>query len=714
MQRTVMVKNIAIILFIFFAYSTGAKAQLSVGGYPLDVPILKSGLASTKLINMPHFDLDEKLLQQKLEPLEKSVKFAHSFTVNLTPNNSGEWFEVSGFRVWQLRVKSEGALSLNCIFSKYYLPEGARLFVFDPDKEVILGAFTDRNNKPFKKLAIHPLPGEELVLQYEEPLNATFNAELEISLINHDFLGVVPLKNRWKRRTSGDCNVDVNCETDSELDNQKRAVCRVFAVDELGTGTLLNNTAGDGKPILISAFHVYDSAKVAEITLYDFNYESPFCTGIDGYDNQSISGSLALASFDSLDFMLVELSEAPPAHFMPFYAGWDVTPTISTNTYIIHHPNGDTKKISHDEGTCDSISFSPAFTRFGHWKVLNWETGTTEAGSSGACLFNAQKRAVGTLTGGYASCNVSSYDAFARFDKMWSFKADSSKQLKCWLDPLNSGKLKLDGFDPFEKLETRCSLATNFLRDDVLNTVDYSLVSSNLTEIAERFDQYEKVSLSGVAIGIKKITKGSFFPELSIRVYSGNEQPEIAEKQYKFSFATLTANAMNYFSFGEGLELNGIFFISVHTNVEEGDTVQLYCSNFRGLADYNTMHYLVNDQWFNARHFSPNEQGASLLMEALVCGSASKLDIDSLDGNDKILKMYPNPALNYVTVEFLQQSKLHTLSIYDRLGRRMLSENFVDRKYAEIDVSNLHPGIYIVHYNNGNEWISQKLMITAY
>ena len=353
--------------YIFFSVLLliGLKtmAQLSQGGYPLAVSNLKSkAFSEQQVLKMPPFNLKEELQKQPVDPLLKTMKFAHSFEVELTPANSGEWCNVGNYRVWQIHIKSDSAKSLCLIFTKYWLPEGARLFVFDPEYVVVLGAFTARNNKPFKKLAIYPLPGDELIVQYEEPLDAAFNAELEIGKINHDYVGIVPLKNRWNRRTSGECNVDINCGT-NDFDLQQRAVCRIIADDELGTATLLNNTAEDGKPYLISAFHIFDNNQNAEITLFDFNYESPFCSGIDGYDSQSISGATAIASYNKLDFMLVELSEMPPASFRPYFAGWDVNHIPSTNSYAIHHPNGDTKKISHDEGTCDSLSYSSDYLR---------------------------------------------------------------------------------------------------------------------------------------------------------------------------------------------------------------------------------------------------------------------------------------------------------------------------------------------------------------
>jgi len=222
---------------------------------------------------------------------------------------------------------------------------------------------------------------------------------------------------------------------------------RIYATDELGTGTLINNLNHDGKPYVVSALHVFDNPKGAQSAVFDFNYESPFCTNLEGYDRQTLSGSQAVATFDSLDMLLVELNEMPPASFRPFWAGWDARKIPPSDSWCIHHPNGDTKKITHDTGKCDSTRYSSNFIRNGSWKVFNWELGTTEFGSSGAGLFLSNGKLIGLLQGGAASCTSISYDLFTRFDKLFSYRTEQEKQFKYWLDPLKTNVLECEGFD---------------------------------------------------------------------------------------------------------------------------------------------------------------------------------------------------------------------------------------------------------------------------
>lgn len=687
------------ILFLILLFSSRLLvAQLSEGGYPLEITKLKSFVLDRKIKVMPAFDIKQAKIHSDKIRLNKSVKYAHSFDVAYTPEGDGEWFETDKYKVWQLHIQSEHALSLNVIFTKYCLPPGARLFIFNPQKSIVLGAFTNKNNKPYKKLACYPVPGDELVIQYEEPFDAEFKAELEVGKINHDFLGVVSLKmNRWGRRLSGECNIDVNCETTSGMEKLQRSVCRVFSVDELGTGTIINNTANNGKPYFISAYHTFDVPENAELSLFDFNYESPMCTGIDGYDNQTISGATTVAAFDSLDFMLMILSELPPANYRPYYAGWDATNKLPVNSYTIHHPNGDVKKISHDSGTCDSMTYAKSYLKNGQWKVLNWESGTTEAGSSGAALLNNEQRVVGTLTGGNASCTDITYDSFSRFDKMWNYSSDSTKQLKCWLDSMNLNITKINGFDPYESPVLNCSVITNFRIDDELKLVNNDLNYYSINEVAERFNQIESGSISGVSIGIEDFSIQTDNTELIIRIYTGNETPAFAEKQYRFPMTGLTREAMNYFDFNEDVFLEGNFFISVSLS-NNSDSISLYQSENRTLIQHNTM--LVNDNgiWTSIENYSNNGLGASLLIETTVCGLSQIKD--SIDNSE--LKVYPNPAKNYLTVELAERKPENEIRIYDRVGHLVYDVCFENRMYFDIDVSNFTNGIYFISIDSEN------------
>ena len=114
----------------------------------------------------------------------------------------------------------------------------------------------------------------------------------------------------------------------------------------------------------------------------------------------------------------------------------------------IHHPQGDIKKISFDYGFTALTNYLGHTSGSTHLRVFKWDDGTTEPGSSGSPLFNKQKRIVGQLHGGYASCTIDSSDWYGKFARSWLGGGVNTNSLKPWLDPDNTGALTLDGFDP--------------------------------------------------------------------------------------------------------------------------------------------------------------------------------------------------------------------------------------------------------------------------
>ena len=77
---------------------------------------------------------------------------------------------------------------------------------------------------------------------------------------------------------------------------------------------------------------------------------------------------------------------------------------------------------------------------------MRWSQGVTEAGSSGAALYNESRQLVGILSGGEASCaNPNGRDHFARLDAAWTASSLPTGQLKAHLDPDNSGTRSVNG-----------------------------------------------------------------------------------------------------------------------------------------------------------------------------------------------------------------------------------------------------------------------------
>ena len=180
-----------------------------------------------------------------------------------------------------------------------------------------------------------------------------------------------------------------------------------------------------------------------------WNDESPVCNDHGPSDiTHNQTGAVLRANFAPSDFALFELSDIPDPAFNVYYAGWDANGTTPTAAVGIHQPRGDVKAISFANSMPTIASFATDTPNTFHWRVL-WNSGVTEGGSSGSCLFDTgNKRCIGQLHGGPSACGAADlHDFYGMFSVSWTGGGTNSTRLSNWLDPNNTGTMGLDG-DP--------------------------------------------------------------------------------------------------------------------------------------------------------------------------------------------------------------------------------------------------------------------------
>ena len=458
------------VFFLAFPIHQGAYAQLSHGGKPIGTGTMKS---SFQWISLDDARVDELLLEDEADAIRgmKNTRIAREIPVSLNPEMDGTWeWMHDGTRIWRLGIRGKGARALGIVFNRYFLEEGARLFLYDPMMKKVLGAYSNENNKSSAMLPVTYLPGEELIIQLEIPFELVDYGELQVGTVRYAYQPVFEEKSLYDGYfgRADTCNIDIICPAGNDWQLLKRSVVRIVNA-ELCTGVLVNNTNEDGKPYIYTAAHcVFDlSTKEYQPSVFYFNYESPACDGPDGNDQFSIAGATLVATgdtsenprdADSLDFALLELSVTPPDSFMVYYAGWNRGKSPAQHTTSIHHPRGDVKKISKDydppETSYHMEDYLPELVKYSHWRILEWDLATTEPGSSGAPLFDQDQRIVGTLTGGAANCVNPVNDYYTKFDYAWDYYDAHAKQLQHWLDPAGTGTMTMDGWKPLSVTAT--------------------------------------------------------------------------------------------------------------------------------------------------------------------------------------------------------------------------------------------------------------------
>ncbi len=295
-----------------------------------------------------------------------------------------------GTRIWKLGIRGRGAKALGLVFNRYVLEPGTRIFISDPSGKHVLGAFTDQNNKPSGSLPVSYLQGDELIIQMEVPPGSTGFGELQIGSVRYAYLPVFEKKSALDDPyygSSGNCNVDINCQLGDEWQVVKNSVVRLLNIEKC-SGLLINNVKQDGKAYVYTAAHCVFQNNKYQPTVFYFNFENESCNDSLVPVPNTISGAKLIATGDtlenprdedSLDFALLELSVAPPKSYNPYYAGWNRSKNPAQNTTAIHHPSGDVKKIAVDldapETSYHDPDYFPDLVLYSHWRILGMGCG---------------------------------------------------------------------------------------------------------------------------------------------------------------------------------------------------------------------------------------------------------------------------------------------------------------------------------------------------
>ena len=367
--------------------------------------------------------------------------------------NSGTWEELpNGDRIWKLKISSPEAYSINLIYSDFFIPGGASLHVYNPLRDHVLGGFTSENNRPGRTFATGLVKGDTSILEYYEPAKQRGKGAVQVSKVIHGYKDLLGKDAQQKDfGESGDCHNNVACSKTGPWRDQVRSVAIILANDNSAvcSGALIHNSSGNTIPYFLTANHCFRNEQDTKNWIFVFNYESPGCAGnSDGTMQDSILGATARARRGGSDFMLLELSSTPPSHYNVYYAGWSRSSSPPLNSFSIHHPAGDVKKISFDQAppvlNFYEAGLSRRFFNNTHWEVV-FDDGVTESGSSGGPLFDDNGRIRGQLHGGFSQCGEPASDYYGSISVSWDLGTRRETRLSDWLDPINSGVMELSG-----------------------------------------------------------------------------------------------------------------------------------------------------------------------------------------------------------------------------------------------------------------------------
>lgn len=475
--------RITIICLILF-YAGNVKSQISDGGKPISFnyqSLLKSEQTSVQI--PVEFSVEDLIAVDEWR-VSQGGPLAVSTLINKTldMDHSGQWLTLpGGEKIWRLQLQAKDAIALMLYYDTFYIPEGGKLYIYNAEKTHILGAYTARTNPEGKSFATEFVAGDDIILEYEPPLSGE-QARLSISQVGYGYnhLNISGNLRKTGPGTSSSCMVNINCEEGEEWQEVKNGVCQM--VEKIGnaaylcSGSLVNNTAKDMKPYILSAFHCvmdYDNDAIATANdlnqwVFYFHFEHVGCDNDSPIAIQkTMTGCKRIVSIPTeggSDGLLLLLNDKIPNDYNVYFNGWDRSDTPASSGVNIHHPSGDYMKISTFGNypvktvTWMDINGTTGLEK-AHWNVTFHRTANgyavTEGGSSGSPLFNENKLIVGTLTGGNSTCRLTTgNNIYGKLSYHWNkYSNADTARMDIWLDPENTGVVALPGLSQSGKEE---------------------------------------------------------------------------------------------------------------------------------------------------------------------------------------------------------------------------------------------------------------------
>lgn len=411
-------------------------------------------------------------LRVDLRPLVEQAagnpnQFAIDVPHSVSASRSGEWEDHGETRTWRYAATVPEAVSLSFHASRIHLPPSATLTVSSPATTTLYRAADVADGGLWSRIQ----PGNTLEFALDVRADEAAQVVLEITSLQ---AGYVRLDRRMRAMAAGDpdtpCVENYACHvTEANRPAGQATVALTIQNRFLCTGTMLNNTARDNTPYLLTARHCASgsfspvTADVAPAVVIYWNAMTPCGEPLGQvlYSPNPQRQAGARTVFEQKDTWVMRLDEGPNVDGVHL-AGFDASGGEVDGGYAIHFAVLYNKQYTRWHGRAlryvrqpDALAPFPLEVL----AVVN-EFGVAGPGASGGALFNSQDRAVGvasiarvvTSYSGYAQCpainplapeesnNSGLYHALS---SVWTLTEPGTLSgnvtLKSLLDPLDSG-----------------------------------------------------------------------------------------------------------------------------------------------------------------------------------------------------------------------------------------------------------------------------------
>ena len=720
---------------------------------------LKSDL---DVISISSPDMDEIIAEDIRNDTISGIlrRISVAIPVQLDAEKDGIWSNCNNDSLcWSLTIKVANAKSLDLVFDRFWLPDGGKLFLFNKNSGQTIGGITNEflkgNKDNLADFSTGMIIGEELTLEYYQPSSSKDNPIISISKVYYGYRDIPSFSNIQTMGfgDSGDCQVNINCSEGQNWQKEKQAVARILVKLPTGSGwcsgALVNNTSYTFEPLFLTANHcfgnVFDAINNPNLSQWIFywNYEFPGCNNLTTEPAiRSTTGATVRANNAVSDFGLLELTQDPRnlAGFAPYYLGWDRSDNSTSTCVGIHHPQGDVKKICFENNSPTKVSYDAGYGTAQCWRVV-WDQGTTEGGSSGSPLFDYNKRVIGQLYGGTASCsNMSGHDNYGRFNVSWTGNGatDSRRLLRDWLDPngLNPQTLNGNGIPTISGPSTICSQAT-YTVDNLPPgaVVQWSIPYSGAP--------YPRLNPNVPEVNQATITNPNNYPinmTLTANIYMGGNLITTLTKLVAVQSNSTTQYGSYY---QQGCIVNNVTLRALSGSIN-GNYFYLNQGCLAEITLYDMTNKSVSfNSGYPPSYWSYDATNSKLLVRPAVGSSGVPTTFKITGGcTDKTVQFFtyslsegrvsaafalsPNPATSTVMVEMEEETLLNNSAVRMSTDTKTASINYTiqlwnssglvkqvetDQPSYQLDLTGVPPGFYYVHVIKDGQTYRRQLVV---